>query len=81
MAEVRKNEISLEAFFYLSGDYMFVLNKEGVIMKMNQPFKQLLGIEDEQEHQINFYDLVYFEDVRYIIITLGNCIKEGYNEK
>ena len=78
---VKEDNISVEAFFYLSNDYIFVINNEGVIVKMNPSFKQLTGLKDEQKEQVNFFDLVYFEDVVYMNTILGKILKENYQDK
>jgi len=72
--------MSVEAFFYLSNDYMLVINKEGVILKMNPSFKQFIGLKDDQKQTLNLFDLVYFEDAIYFNKALSKIINEGHHD-
>lgn len=81
MTLVKKDAIALDTFFYLSSDCMCVLDREGYVLSMNPAFKHLLGICGEGVLPDLFYEFIYEEDLRYMTAALGNCLKEGYDEK
>lgn len=76
----QSNEGELRHFLNMSNDLMAISGTDGIFIRVNNSFNDILGYQDRELRQLGFIDLVYADDRPHVRTSLYSMLHDESDE-